>query len=115
MMLRGLAGLAIVMAAVLCAPPADAQTERKRVVRNMDGTVVRSRDEDGRSRTRIIIQRRSYLDPGTEVLQGERNYTDYVMSPTYSPNSVLNNTAFGSRGTLPGPWDLPGKRNLWGW
>ena len=50
-----------------------AQTKKKTVVYNRDRTVMISRDEDGRTRTRIIIQKRSYLDPGTESFPGERS------------------------------------------
>src|SRR5712691_3603936 len=49
------------------------------------GVVVR------RTRTRITVTRRSYLDPGTEVYPGSQNYTGYVFSPSYgSPaHSIL--------------------------
>jgi hypothetical protein len=106
------AALLALSAAVLL-PAVQAAAQSRPVGR--DYTVSHSKDEDGRRRTRIIVQRRSYLDPGTEVLQGERNYTDYALLPTHSASGILNGTAFGDRGTLPGPWDLPGKRNTWGW
>jgi hypothetical protein len=73
-------------------------------------TYTRSRDETGRSRTRIIVQRRSYLDAGTEVLPGERKYRDYVSTPGYSPTVAIDNTPFGRR-SLNGPFDLPGQNN----
>jgi hypothetical protein len=69
--------IALVGALALSAASADAQTDptkkKKTVVYNRDRTVQISRDEDGRVRTRIIIQRRSYLDPGTETFPGERS------------------------------------------
>lgn len=34
-------------------------------------------------RTRVYISRRSWLDGGTEVLPGERKYTDYAYAPGY--------------------------------
>ena len=107
--------------ALLAAPaeaqtkPGDAQAKKKTVVYNRDRTVQVSRDEDGRTRTRIIIQKRSYLDPGTETFPGEhgRN-TDYVERPNQRASGVLDNTVFGSNQTaLPGPWTLPSKNNPW--
>jgi hypothetical protein len=72
------------------APPADAQT-RRAVAQRTPGTttVYVSRDEAGRQRTRIIVQRRSYLDAGTEVKPGQRKYTDYAIPPNYSAFDVL--------------------------
>ena len=96
----------------LLVAPANA-TPKKRVYSNRDHTVSVSRDENGRTRTRIIIQKRSYLDPGTEPLPSERNVLDYVDTPTQRASSVLDNTAFGDRGTLPGPFTLPSRHNPW--
>jgi hypothetical protein len=100
----------------LLALPADAAPKKKRVaiVDSRGHTVFTSRDEDGRRRTRIIIQKRSYLDPGTEVLPGDEHNHDYAFQPSYSATDVLNNTAFGrSQSALPGPFDLPGRNNPW--
>ena len=71
---------AVVAAAGLLAAPANA-APKKRVYYNRDRTVVVSRDENGRTRTKIIVQKRSYLDPGTEPLPSERNTLDYVQNP----------------------------------
>ena len=109
--------------ALLAAPaeaqtkPADAQAKKKTVVYNRDRTVQVTRDEDGRTRTRIIIQKRSYLDPGTESFPGEhgRN-TDYVERPNQRASGVLDNTSAGlynTQSALPGPWTLPSKNNPW--
>ncbi|MPZ55627.1 MAG: hypothetical protein GEU91_03840 [Rhizobiales bacterium] len=68
-----------------------------------------------RSRTRITVRPRSYLDGGTEVWSGERKFNDYAISPTQSAVSVLDNTAFYHRSPLPGPFDLPGKNNPIQW
>lgn len=97
----------------LLAAPANAAPQKKRVYYNRDHTVVVSRDENGRTRTRIIIQKRSYLDPGTEPLPSERNVLDYVDTPSQRASSVLDNTAFGDRGTLPGPFTLPSRHSPW--
>ena len=73
-------------------------------------TVFVSRDEDGRTRTKIIIQKRSYLDPGTETFPGENTGNDYAQLPNQSATSVLDNTAFGDHQTaLPGAFTLPSR------
>ncbi len=109
--------LACAVAAVgLLAAPADAQQQpkKKRVYYNRDHTVFVSRDENGRKRTKIIVQKRSYLDPGTEPLPSERNTLDYVQIPGQRADSVLNHTIFSSdRGRMFDPFDLPSTRNPW--
>jgi hypothetical protein len=116
--------LAVVGILGLLAPPAVAQnsqinqsTKKRTVVYNRDHTVFVSRDEDGRTRTRIIIQKRSYLDPGTETFPGERvGNTGYVENPGQYAGSVINNTSAGlynTQSALPGPWTLPFKSNPW--
>jgi hypothetical protein len=71
-----------------------------------------------RPRSRIVVAPRSFLDAGTEVLPGERKFTDYAFPPTYMPLGVVTNT--GGRvgwhqSPLPGPFDLAGPRNPFGW
>lgn len=107
------AAIAIVGALALLAAPADAAPKKKRAVyTNRGNTVYVSRDEDGRTRTKIIVQRRSYLDPGTERFPGERSDHDYAQLPNQHAGSVLDNTAFGgSQSPLPNLWTLPGKNN----
>jgi hypothetical protein len=109
------AALAFAGAFALLAVPADAAPKKKRVVvTNAGHTVYVSRDEDGRTRTRIIIQKRSYLDPGTESFPGERSDHEYAVLPTQHATGVLDNTIFGtSMSPLPGPFTLPGKNNPW--
>lgn len=104
--------LAAVAAIGLTALPADAAPKKRTVIANRGHTVYVSRDEDGRTRTRVIIQRRSYLDPGTEVMPGDRRDHDYAFLPNHSATGVLDNTAFGrNQSALPGPFDLPSKNN----
>jgi hypothetical protein len=76
-------------ACTLLSAPADAQSSQ-RVVRNADRTVVISRDESGRTRTRIVVQRRSYLDPGTQVFPGEVRYNDSIQAVMQSPTAPLS-------------------------
>jgi hypothetical protein len=93
----------------LAATPADAQSRRVAV----DGTRVTSTDENGRTRTRIVVQQRSFLDGGTEVLPGQRKFTDYVNPYGSSPlASLVEGTNIGGlRYPLPGPLDLAGRDN----
>jgi hypothetical protein len=109
------AAIAVIGALGLLAAPADAAPKKKqRVVYSNGQTVFVSRDEDGRTRTRIIVQKRSYLDPGTETFPGERGDHDYAWLPSHRADGVLNNTVFGGNETaLPGPWTLPFKNNPW--
>ena len=99
----------------LAALPSDAAAQSKRTYSNRDRTVVVTRDENGRTRTRVIIQKRSYLDPGTEPLPSERSTLDYAIRPNQRADDVLGNTAYGGmdQTALPGPWTLPGKNNPW--
>jgi hypothetical protein len=108
------AAIAVIGALGLLAAPADAAPKKKQVVYSNGQTVFVSRGEDGRTRTRIIVQRRSYLDPGTETFPGERGDHDYAVLPNHRADGVLDNTVFGSNQLpLPGPWTLPGKNNPW--
>jgi len=110
------AALAVTAATLLLAVPADAAAKKKRVVvsANRQHTVFVSRDEDGKTHTRIIIQKRSYLDPGTETFPGENTGNGYAWSPNHRADGVLDNTIFGSNETaLPGPFTLPLKSNPW--
>jgi hypothetical protein len=105
--------LAFTGALGLLATPATA-APKKRVYSNYDHTVSVTHDENGRTRTRIIIQKRSYLDPGTEPLPSERNSLDYMENPNQRADSVLNDTNFGSNMTaLPDPFTLPSRNNPW--
>ena len=60
-----------------------------------------------RSRARVVVMPRSFLDAGTEVLPGERKFLDYALPPTHTPMDVVQNT--GGRvgwhnSSLPGPF-----------
>ena len=84
---------------------ADAQTAR-------GSTVITSQDERGRVRTKILVQKRSYLDGGTEVMPGDiqshqTNFIDMNQSPM---SAVSNNNVVQSR-PINDPFFLPGKNN----
>src|SRR5881394_2637395 len=102
--------LALSVAAVTIgtlATPAEAQ---RRVYRGDQTERITIIDENGRVRTKITVRPRSYLDGGTEVLPGERKFTDYAYPPTY-----MSGSAYASwdptgihRFPLPMPFELPG-------
>lgn len=91
-----------------------APRQRVSIVEGRGQTIYTYTDEYGRKRTRVIIQKRSYLDPGTETFPGERSDHDYAQLPTQHPTRVLDNTPFGGNQTaLPGPFTLPSRNNPW--
>ena len=100
---------AVIALTAFAATPSEA-AEKKRVVTQTKQRVITSRP-----RTRVIVRNRSFLDAGTEVLPGERKFTDYAIPPGYSPTAVIENTAAYRRSPLPGPFDLPGRDNPWPW
>jgi len=109
----GLCAVAIVAIAALAAAPADAAAQKKKRVVAKPATqrvVVTTRP-----RARITVRARSFLDAGTEVLPGDRKFSDYAIPPGYSPTGVIDNTAFSRREPLPGPFDLPGRQNPYPW
>ena len=78
-------------------------------------TTMISRDEQGRVRTKILVQKRSYLDGGTEVMPGDISGTNrdtLINSFFYNPSraSVSNDNVVPSR-PIPDPFFLPGKNN----
>jgi hypothetical protein len=96
---------------------ADAQPRKRQVAYTPPGpgsTTIVSRDERGRVRTKILVQKRSYLDGGTEVMPGDiqTNQTNLVNSFSYNPSRahVPNDTVWPSR-PIPDPFYLPGKNN----
>ena len=103
--------LAICTAVGLWTAPADAAPKKRVAVADARGaTVYHSRDEDGRRRTRVIIQKRSYLNPGTEVFRGENSDHKYAFTPGHRANGVLDNTAFGNnQSPLPNGFNLPSR------
>jgi hypothetical protein len=106
------AGAVIIAMVAFAGPPAEAAPKKKGVAARDTQVVV-----TGRARTRITVQRRSFLDGGTEVIPGDRKFTDYAFPPGHSPasNIGIENTAFYRRSPLPGPFDLPSRQNPWPW
>jgi hypothetical protein len=103
-----LMSLALLAAAAfaLAAAPAEAATKKR-----SQSVAAQSADREGgvivrRSRTRITVTRRSYLDAGTEVYPGSQPYTDYVFSPNYHrPSDIADPTR--SFTSLPPPFWIP--------
>ncbi len=103
-------------AAVGLSAPVQAQSKTRVVAPPGSATQYIERDEQGRTRAKVIVQRRSFLDPGPELPPGVAKFTDYVYPPGYSPTSEIDNTLRGGiRTPLPGPFDLPGKDNPYPW
>ena len=114
--------LAVMIVAALCAgmASADAQSRPRRTSADAGPgtTTIVHRDEQGRVRTKILVQKRSYLDGGTEVMPGDvvTNQSNLINSFYYSPssNSVANHGIAPPR-AIPDPFFLPGKNNPWPW
>jgi hypothetical protein len=97
---------AVAGALVLTSLPAGAQTEtqKKRSVTGQSQTTLASRPK-----TRLNVPARSFLDGGTELLPGERKFTDYAFPPGYSPlGSALGPGRDFRRQPFNDPWDVPG-------
>ena len=77
-------------------------------------TYVMHRDEQGRTRTKILVQKRSYLDGGTEVMPGDiqSHQTTFIDSFSRNPSmsAVSNDNVVPSR-PITDPFFLPGKDN----
>jgi hypothetical protein len=117
MVLRGLAaGLAALGAVAVFSAPLQAQTTTatKRTIVRGDRTVIVSRDESGRTRTKIIVNRRSFLDPGKEVFPGENRYNDgpaLVYQPAFTSGADRGTAFDRGQPPLPGRFELPFNSN----
>jgi hypothetical protein len=104
---------ALIAGAAVLASPAGAQTYP-------DGTQAkkplsqREVQAQARARARVTVEKRSFLDGGTEVLPGQRKFTDYAFPPGYSATSSIDYTTGNVRGPLIGPWDT-NRHNFYPW
>jgi hypothetical protein len=99
-------GAIVVAIAMTMGSAADAQTQKKKKGANQVTT--------SQPRARIRVERRSFLDLGTETLPGDRKYTDYAFPPGYSPLSdALGPGKDFRRRPLLDPWDVPGTSKGW--
>jgi hypothetical protein len=91
----------LLSSAGLAAPPTDPQahpSSKRHVVKP---------PRPGDPRARVTVEKRSFLDAGTEVLPGQRKFLDYAYPPGYSPSGVIDYTSgnvVGPRGGLLNPW-----------
>ena len=106
--------VAMIVVAAALASSAEAATKRKpagQQIGPVQRTVYTRTDENGRRRTTIIVQRRSYLDPGTTVLPGQRKYSDYATQPFWSPTDVLGpGRGAYDRSPMSARWEFGGPR-----
>jgi hypothetical protein len=114
--MRLMAVVVVAVFAVGAVSAASAEPPRKRLVRveplGPGSTYVMHRDEQGRTRTKILVQKRSYLDGGTEVMPGDiqtnqSNFIDMYQRPT----SAISNDSVVPNHPIPDPFFLPGKNN----
>jgi hypothetical protein len=100
---------ALIALTAFAAVPADAQQKKKRYLSN-SSRVVNAK----RPRARVTVAPRSFLDAGTEVVPGERKFTDYAFPPNYQMMGSGVVTNVGGRvgwdrsPMSQGPWDIPG-------
>ncbi len=107
---------AIVVITVLSGS-AIAATKRKPPVveRSAAGTVIqptKTIDQYGHTTVIIVPRHRSYLEYGTEVSPGDRNYLDYMLPPAGDPGRpnwfIGPDTGGAGRYPLPGFGSIPG-------
>ena len=112
-----LVALAVVAAfAVGAVSAASAEPPRKRDVRvepiGPGSTYVMHRDEQGRTRTKILVQKRSYLDGGTEVMPGDiQSHQTNFIDMQQNPRSAVSNDNIVPGRPINDPFFLPGKNN----
>jgi hypothetical protein len=101
MNLKTIGAMAVAGAVALAAGAADAQTTAK---------PKQTRAVVAKPKTRVVVTKRSYLDPGTEVKPGEGSYYNTVVYPPgYNPWRSNNIDPMNSyRWPLPDPFYLPG-------
>ena len=111
-----LVAMAVVAAfAVGAVSIADAAPRKRPVVYAQPGpgsTVVTSQDERGRVRTKILVQKRSYLDGGTEVMPGDiQSHQTNFIDMQQNPRSAVSNDNIVPGRPINDPFFLPGKNN----
>jgi hypothetical protein len=98
---------AAILSVAVVATNAEAQNRRYYRDQSERITII---DENGRARTKITVRPRSYLDGGTQVVPGERKFSDYATPPTYMNGSAYANwdPTQSHRAPLPLQGWLPG-------
>jgi hypothetical protein len=103
------ASLAALMGGALFAPQAIAETKKLVVAETIK--------KASPPKARITVQRRSFLDGGTEVRPGERKFMDYAFPPGHSPTGAIDYTSAnpsGPHGGILNPYGFSG-RPPFGW
>jgi len=107
MRLSTMVALSALAAIAIAVSPAEAAKKKRSTIvyRESNPRVVYTR-----APARIVVRGRSYLDAGTEVIPGERKFTDYVFPPGFRPLTFYGHDPTGGyeRQPLPGLFDLPG-------
>jgi hypothetical protein len=99
---------AVIAATALAVPPVEAQTRQQYVYSKARNASV------NRPRARVTVAPRSFLDAGTEVLPGDRKFTDYAFPPSGNGgigiNAVTNTggKVGWDRSPMMQPFQLPG-------
>ena len=94
----------------------DTTTTDSRAYYPPGSTTIVTRAEQGRTRTRILVQKRSYLDGGTEVMPADNVNSFRSTFMSYRPGSAATqNTAFDRPSWVNDPYFLAGKRNPYPW
>jgi hypothetical protein len=101
-----MAATAIGGALVLTSGTADAQA-RKRSSDDMFFYSNQQRDYRHRVRPRVVVQSRSYLDPGPELIPGEYKYREYAEPFGYSAMDNVYPNLTWNRNPVNGPYDVP--------
>jgi hypothetical protein len=106
--------LAALVAGGVLLSPAAAQSQGDRPVAGQPGA---RKPPPRKPSARITVQRRSFLDAGTEVLPGQRKFTDYAFPPGYSPSAVIDYTSANPTGPHGGidPYARSGRPLTFGW
>jgi hypothetical protein len=120
-----LMALAVAAAFALCAasvaqaqqqqPPRQKRAVQTSAAPGPPGTYVMSRDENGRVRTKILVQKRSYLDGGTEVMPGDNVDSFRSSFMRGQPSAITQGTAFDRPSWVNDPTFLQGKNSPYPW
>jgi hypothetical protein len=88
-------------------PSADQSRARRGVEQKLATVTTAQRLASARrSRSRVVVAPRSFLDAGTELLPGDRKFLDYALPPLHTPTDVVTNLGGRvgwHRSPLPGP------------
>lgn len=110
----GLTALLAALAIAVTAPVPSAEAQSRRTTARADqGTVFVTRDENGRTRTRIVVAPRSFLDGGTEVMPYERRSIDTINPYRSSLDDVVGPGRTYDRQPFNPRWEQGWTRMLW--